>query len=81
MVLFLKMEKYNRFFPIVLVPAGKKDSSRFIWSRMSCPFTCLDWTNLKKTDVMLEEEEEEEFQEVERKEREIVGGRLKTRKL
>ena len=30
---------------------------------------------------MLEEEEEEEFQEVERKEREIVGGRLKTRKL
>ena len=86
MVLFLKMEKYNRFFPIVLVPAGKKDSSRFIWSRMSCPFTCLDWTNLKKTDVMLEEEEEEkeekkEFEEVEREEREIVGGRLKTRKL
>ena len=36
-----------------------------------------------KTDVMLEEEEEEkeEFEEVERKQREIVGGRLKTRKL
>ena len=72
----LKMDKYNRFFQScwILCDLFGKWQGR-LWDALF-----LAWIGQIKK-MMQEEEEEKEFEEVEREEREIVGGRLKTRKL